>query len=107
LLPRAQLLLRVPVPEWLPAAPSGEFVVEFKWLLRKACLALGAAALVCAACTFRNVEKENLRYDCHMSATRCMIYRTHLLVPHVCFAADSSTQFGNHLSQEHHPSLKP
>lgn len=55
----------MPVPEWLPAAPSGEFVVEFKWLLRKACLALGAAALVCAACTFRNVEKENLRYDCH------------------------------------------
>lgn len=58
----SQMLLQLPLPKWLPVVPATGLSVDFKLLLRRLCLALGIAATVCAAITFRNVEKENLRW---------------------------------------------
>lgn len=63
------MLLRLPLPEWLPSVPPAGLAMDFKWLLRRLCLALGVTATVCAAITFRNVEKENLRWA-HSSSAR-------------------------------------
>ena len=59
------MLLRVPVPGWVPALPAagvgGGLTFDFKWAVRRACLAAVAACLLWAAFTFRNVEKDTLR----------------------------------------------
>ena len=57
----AQMLLRLPLPGWLPAVPPAGLAVDFKWLLRRLCLALGLAATVCVAVASHAEEKDNLR----------------------------------------------
>jgi hypothetical protein len=55
------MLLRLLLPGWVPAVPPAGLAVDFKWLLRRLCLALGVAATVCAAAASRSSEKDHLR----------------------------------------------